>query len=76
MDTPSIYVACLASYNNGILYGQWIRVDQELSMIQDEIQRLLAESPIEEAEEYALHDYEGFGSINLSEYEDLETVVT
>jgi len=23
-DTPRVYVACLASYNNGILHGEWI----------------------------------------------------
>ena len=23
-DTPRIYVACLASYNAGILHGEWI----------------------------------------------------
>ncbi|CZG68743.1 Antirestriction protein [Legionella pneumophila] len=28
MDTPQIYIACLASYNNGIFHGQWIDVTQ------------------------------------------------
>ena len=23
-ETPAIYVACLDSYNNGILHGDWI----------------------------------------------------
>jgi hypothetical protein len=23
-EAPKIYVACLASYNNGILHGKWI----------------------------------------------------
>jgi len=26
--TPQIYVACLASYNNGFLHGQWIDATQ------------------------------------------------
>lgn len=28
MDKPEIYVACLASYNNGYLHGQWIDANQ------------------------------------------------
>ena len=75
MDTPRIYAACLASYNSGILHGCWINADQDIDSIQDEIQDMLEESPIGDAEEFALHDYEGFGSIRLSEYEDLKTVV-
>ncbi len=55
MDTPSIYVACLASYNSGILHGKWILADQTVSAIYDEIHELLEESPIEDAEEYAIH---------------------
>ena len=26
---PEIYVACLASYNSGILHGEWIEVTDE-----------------------------------------------
>ncbi len=75
MDTPTIYVACLASYNNGVLHGRHIDANQSVGDIHDDIHDMLAESSIEVAEEYAIHDYEGFGSIRLSEYEDLETVV-
>jgi len=76
MDTPSMYVACLASYNNGILHGRWITAAQPIDAIYDEIHEMLKESPIKGAEEWAFHDFEGFGDINLSEYEDLETIVT
>lgn len=70
---PEIYVACLAAYNNGILHGEWIEVTDEES-IHDEIQKILTASPIENAEEYAIHDYEGFGSLRLEEYESISTV--
>ncbi|MBA3536659.1 MAG: antirestriction protein ArdA [Tatlockia sp.] len=73
METPKIYVACLASYNNGILYGKWIDVVQSAS-IYEEIHKMLAESPIETAEEFAIHDYEGFGCLSLGEYESIESV--
>jgi len=35
---------------------------------------MLETSPIENAEEYAIHDYEGFGSCPLSEYEGINSV--
>lgn len=35
---------------------------------------MLAASSIPDAEEYAIHDYEGFEGIELSEYCDIETV--
>ena len=69
IDTPRIYVACLASYNNAILHGVWIDATDSLDDIQSQVTAMLKASPIEEvAEEYAIHDYEGFGDISLSEY--------
>lgn len=68
-----IYVACLAAYNNGYLHGEWIDATQDMDDIQEQVQAMLKASPIEEeAEEYAIHDYEGYGSYRLSEYEGLE----
>lgn len=72
--TPKIYVACLAAYNSGILYGKWIEANQEAEAIQSEIQEMLAQSPIVGAEEWAIHDYEGFMSLQLSESEDITKV--
>src|SRR6202012_2439559 len=40
-----------------------------------EIQEILAKSPIENAEEFAIHDYDGFDNVSLSEHESIETVV-
>jgi antirestriction protein len=72
--TPKIYVACLAAYNNGILHGSWIDASTGAEHIHEEIKTMLAASPIPHAEEWAIHDYEGFGGIRLSEYEDIEKV--
>ncbi len=73
-STPSIYVACLAAYNNGRLHGEWIDADQSAEDIYTEVQAMLAASPEPGAEEYAIHDFEGFGSLRLGEYESLERV--
>ena len=72
--TPKVYVACLAAYNNGILHGQWIEVNQGAEAIHAEIQDMLGTSPVLGAEEWAIHDYEGFEGLRLSEYEDIAKV--
>lgn len=69
-----IYVACLAAYNNGILHGCWINADQEADEIRDGINAMLKASPIGGAEEFAIHDYEGFEGASLSEYQGIENV--
>ena len=69
-----IYVACLASYNNGILHGCWIDAEQEPDDIRSGIAAMLKASPIAGAEEYAIHDYEGFEGASLSEYQGIDSV--
>lgn len=72
---PQIYVACLASYNNGVLHGAWIDATQEPDDISEAIQDLvLKTSKIPDAEEYAIHDYDDFPGLDLGESADLETV--
>lgn len=71
--TPRIYVACLAAYNAGKLHGKWMPCD-DVEILQDSITAMLEASPEPGAEEWAIHDYEGFGSASLSEYQSLDTV--
>jgi antirestriction protein len=91
-DTEArIYVACLASYNNGTLHGAWIDANQDADEIrQDIVDQVLSTSPHPTpgitgvardgsvyphcSEEWAIHDYEGFGGLKLSEYESIDTV--
>ncbi|MGE0596221.1 MAG: antirestriction protein ArdA [Hyphomonadaceae bacterium] len=72
-DAPRIYVACLAAYNNGILHGEWIAASDP-DQIREEVRDMLAASPIPDAEEWAIHDHEGFEGVSLSEYASFETV--
>ena len=74
-----IYVASLMDYNNGILHGRWIDVT-DVETIWEEINKMLEESPSakeyhEKAEEWAVHDYEGFGDVLLGENPDFEKLV-
>ena len=67
-----IYVACLAAYNSGYLHGRWIDATLELDDIWEQVKVMLAASPVEDSEEYAIHDYEGFGGYGLGDYEGIE----
>lgn len=69
-----IYVVCLAAYNNGYLHGRWINAEQDADAIRAEIAQMLKASPIPDAEEFAIHDYEGFEGYGLSEYEGIDRV--
>jgi antirestriction protein len=73
-NEPRIYVACLAGYNNGKLHGRWINANQSTDDIWAEISEMLKSSPEPFAEEWAVHDFEGFGEINLGEWPDMTRV--
>src|SRR5689334_21697848 len=85
--TPRIYVACLASYNSGTLHGSWISAAQSADDIRADIAVMLRASQYPNvtlkdadgieyasAEEWAIHDFEGFGSYKLSESEDIDAL--
>lgn len=73
-EQPRICVACLAAYNSGYLHGAWIDAAQEPWTIWDAVQEMLRAPPIAHAEEWAIHDYEGFGAARLEEYTGFERV--
>jgi len=75
-DPIRIYVACLAAYNNGHLHGKWIDATQGETHIQNQVKAMLANSPEPEAEEWAIHDFEGFEGAPISEWESFESVAS
>ena len=80
-DGPRIYVASLSDYNAGILHGVWLDANDELASLHEGIAEMLADSPTTKrygdvAEEWAIHDYENFGDIRLSEFESIDRVAT
>ena len=70
---PKIYVACLASYNSGYLHGEWITPKKDKEELQEQINDILKSSPIKNAEEWAIHDYDDFP--NLGEYPQLDDII-
>ncbi|MCF7975528.1 MAG: antirestriction protein ArdA [Phycisphaerae bacterium] len=73
-ETPRIYVASLADYNAGRLHGCWIDANQSADAIREQIVDMLAESKEPVAEDYAVHDYEHFGDLELSEYTGIDQI--
>lgn len=73
---PRIYVASLSDYNAGRLHGEWLDATGDYDALSAGVQQMLAASPEPGAEEWAIHDYEGFGSLLIAEYEPLSIVST
>ena len=74
IDRPRIYVASLSDYNAGRLHGRWIEADQSAEGIAQEVELMLSTSAELGAEEYAIHDFEGFYGLSIGEYDSLESV--
>ena len=76
-----IYVASLSDYNAGILHGVWIDLDACTSEYEvwDAIRVMLDTSPTAKdeglpAEEWAIHDFEGFGGLRVHENESISAL--
>jgi len=56
-----VYIACLASYNCGILHGSWIDLEEieDIEHLQECIDDILLHSSQPDAEEWAMHDHQG-----------------
>lgn len=73
---PQVYAASLSDYNAGILHGAWLPADVEETELHEGIEAMLAESPVarrsgQPAEEWAIHDSEGFNGLHIDEHEGL-----
>jgi len=76
---PQIWVASLSDFNNGIEHGTWLNAAQDETKLEAEIQAMLAASAWtvrtgEPATEWAIHDYEGFGPLQIDEHENLRWI--
>lgn len=47
---------------------------QEVDALYGDVQTMLANSPLYDAELFIIHDYEGFGSVFIDKYTSLEEV--
>lgn len=73
--TARIYVTCLAAYSSGFLHGRWIDLaGKDSDAVNAEIQDILNTSPMPNAEEWAIHDFDLKG-IKIEEHESIDRVV-
>ena len=75
-DTLQVWIADLAAYNEGHLHGRWVDATDADEMY-EAAKEIIATSPATFAEEWAIHDYNGFPSAvvsELGEYASFETV--
>lgn len=73
-ERPRIYVASLADYNAGRLHGEWLDATEPIEQIHERIQAMLAKSKELAPEEFAVQDYENFGSVRIGEYDTIEHI--
>lgn len=71
---PRIYVASLSDYNAWRLHGAWLDASADVEELEAGVRTMLAASEEPGAEEWAIHDYEGFGPLRLGEYEGLSNI--
>lgn len=58
MTTVKFYAADLAAYNAGYLHGAWITATSDADDMQEQVNAMLAKSPVGDAEEWLIHDYD------------------
>ena len=74
-ERPSVYVASLSDYNAGRLHGIWLDPAQDLADVRETVEDMLRRSRTPGAEEYAIHDFSGFGRhVEMGEYTPLDRV--
>ena len=76
-----IYVASLLDYNCGDLYGEWFDTEDydTATDLEQDVESMLRKSPNQAlgfglAEEFAIHDDEGFGGFRIYDYMPLSFV--
>jgi antirestriction protein len=71
---PRVWIASLADYNAGRLHGEWVDAAVDAADLTRFAQHIVDTSPEPGAEEWAIFDYDNFGTYRIHEYEDLATV--
>jgi antirestriction protein len=75
--TLRIYVADMAACDAGHQRGVWIDIDGDTDPgeVRAEIAALLATSPVRAAVEWSIRDHNGYGGIEIGEFDSIERIV-
>ena len=71
---PKVYVVCVAAKKAGLSHGCWVSADQDVSDMQEAIDKMLANSPVSGAKEWAIEDCEDFGDLEIATNESLDAI--
>lgn len=71
---PKVYVVCVAAQKAGLSHGCWVTADQDVSDMQEAIDKMLANSPVSGAKEWAIEDCEDFGDLEIATNESLDAI--
>lgn len=71
---PRVWVASLADYNAGRLYGVWMDATYDADTLGAATRFMLRGSGEVAAEEWGIFDHDGFYGYNVGEYDSFETV--
>ena len=72
-ESRTLWIGCLASYNAGNLFGDWLALDDyvDLDGLREAIADILKRSPYPNAEEWHLCDHEGWAGLPVNRYPSL-----
>lgn len=68
-DTPRVYLACLACYNEGTHNGRWEDANDADTLV--EAIEFIQTNCGHVDNDWAIHDFEGFGPVNIGENPNL-----
>lgn len=71
---PRVWIGSLANYNAGILTGDWVDAAVSDEQLVEAARGVVNRSETPDAEEWAIFDYDDFGTWKPGEYEDLRIV--
>ncbi|MEO1670168.1 MAG: antirestriction protein ArdA [Cyanobacteria bacterium J06631_2] len=72
----SVFIQSLADYNAGRIVGEWVDVEgMDEGELQDAINKVLAQSEEEVAEEWEFADYDGFYGLGLDGFSSIKRVI-
>ena len=71
---PRVYVASLSDYNDMRLHGVWLDAAQSVEELDRAVQDMLDNSQHPGAEEYAVHDHEGWHGWTPAEFSPLGAI--
>lgn len=71
---PMVWIGYLAAYNNGDLHGDWVDAAVEGNELVASANEVLSRSPEPNAEEWAIFDFDEFGTYRVEQHDSLEHV--